>query len=156
MDLTQPSDNFETYRRHMPHWRASHVIYFITGTLHVNSSPLEPDERSLITSTIEHFNKQRYWLLAYVVMDDHAHILVRLSPDSDLEKVMHSWKSYSANQLQRRFGRGGVVWQDESMDRIVRDSDELKAKLNYIGNNAVKRWPETKDYRWMRFVAEEH
>lgn len=154
MDTTLASENIEIYRRHMPHWRADHVIYFITWRLHKACRQLSSDERTLVVDAIEHFHKRRYWLLAYVIMDDHVHILVRLASDKPLQTVLHSWKSFTANQLQRRFERIGAVWQDESFDRIVRDTNELQNALQYIAHNPVKRWPDTREYPWLRIFAD--
>jgi len=156
MDLTHSADNFSIYKRYLPHWRATNVIYFVTWHLQLGIPPLSPKERTLVADVIEHFNNQRYWLLAYVIMDDHVHAVLRLNHERPLEEVFHSWKSYSANQLQRRFCRRGAVWQDESHDRIVRDSEELHNILQYMAHNPVKRWPEMKDYPWSRtFIGED-
>ncbi len=149
-DATFFSDNFDVYRRQLPHWRADTVIYFVTWRLHKGNVPLSPEERTVVARTIEHFHASRYWLLAFVVMDDHVHVLVRLGGDETLQKTVHTWKSYSANQLQRNFGRVGAVWQDESLDRIVRDADELDVKRQYIAHNPVKRWPDLQEYEWVR------
>jgi REP element-mobilizing transposase RayT len=155
MVVTLSTDNFEIYKRYLPHWRANNVIYFTTWRLQQAHESLSPEERSLVAGVVEFFHKKRYWLLAYVIMDDHVHVLVRLPQDRPLQTVLHSWKSYSANQLQRQFSRERAVWQDESFDRIVRDTDEFENILRYIAHNPVKRWPEVKEYPWVRILEEE-
>lgn len=62
---------------------------------------------------------------------------------------MHSWKSFTANTLQRQFGRKGYIWLDEYFDRIVRDEEEFLEKAQYILNNPAKKWPEIEDYEWV-------
>jgi putative transposase len=152
MDLTLASTDFETYCRHLPHWRANHIIYFVTWRLDRGITPLEPEERTLIASAIEFFDNKRYWLFAYVVMDDHVHVLLRVSPDYPLQKVIHSWKSYTSHQLGSLSGRIGQVWQQEYFDRIVRDKTEFENILAYIAYNPTKRWPETKEYPWVKIL----
>jgi REP element-mobilizing transposase RayT len=93
---------------------------------------------------------RRYWLAAYVVMDDHVHVIVRPAGDRRLEAIVHTWKSYTANQMQRVFARQGAVWQDESYDRIIRDGREFDETLAYLGNNPQRRWPEVEHYPWLR------
>jgi hypothetical protein len=66
-----------------------------------------------------------------------------------LHGIMHSWKSVTANTLQRQFGRKGRIWLDEYFDRIVRDEEEFVEKAQYILNNPVKRWQEIEDYEWV-------
>jgi putative transposase len=74
---------------------------------------------------------------------------LRILGELELSSIMHSWKSLTANQLQRKFGRHGAIWLHESWDRIIRDEDELLEKCNYILNNPFKRWPELREYPWM-------
>jgi len=51
---------------------------------------------------------------------------------------MKGIKGVTARELNRRQGRKGSVWQDESFDRIVRDEAEFLEKLNYMFLNPVK------------------
>jgi putative transposase len=104
------------------------------------------EERLLVCDTIRHFDGSRYKLYAWVVMNDHVHVVLRLLNDFQLDKVTHTWKSFSANQLQRLFGRVGSIWVTESWDRVVRDDAELMEKCLYVLNNPAKRWPGTVDY----------
>jgi putative transposase len=81
-------------------------------------------------------------------MNDHVHVLMQAASGQRLEAVVSAWKSFTANRMQRAFGRSGAVWQDEYFDRAVRDDGEYDQKRDYILNNAQKRWPETEAYRW--------
>jgi REP element-mobilizing transposase RayT len=103
----------------------------------------------LIAAVIQRFDGQRYELVAYVVMNDHVHVLVRPLLQYELHEILHSWKSYSAHQMQRDSRRRGQIWQHEYFDRIVRDDKELSEKINYILQNPWKRWPEINEYRWV-------
>ena len=40
-----------------------------------------------------YFHQTRYEIIAYVVMPNHVHILVKTYPDWSLDKIVHSWKS---------------------------------------------------------------
>ena len=143
-------DNLEIYRRNLPHWRADHVTYFITWRIHKTNAPLEPTERTIVAAAIEYFHTSRYWLISYVVMDDHVHVLVRLSEGATLQSAVHSWKSYAANQLHRTLVRESKVWQDEYLDHIVRSTAELHNTIQYIEANPIKRWPDTEKYPWQK------
>jgi REP element-mobilizing transposase RayT len=98
---------------------------------------------------IKHFVGLRYNLAAYVVMDDHVHVLVAPSEKLSLQEIIHSWKSFTTNQLQKNFRRIGAIWQREYFDRIVRNERELMEKVNYILTNPARRWPELLDYEWV-------
>jgi REP element-mobilizing transposase RayT len=91
----------------------------------------------------------RYSVLACVVMDDHVHVVVHPMAQVSLTETVRRWKSYSANRLQRRFGRQGAVWQDEFFDRIIRDRKEFEETIRYVIDNPAKRWPDQEEYRWL-------
>lgn len=57
---------------------------------------------------------------------------------SPLSSIMHSLKSYTANQANELLGRSGPFWQKESYDHWVRDDDELERIVLYINANPVK------------------
>ena len=141
------------YRHRLPHWRMQAATYFVTWRLRSDQPELTSSERSLIVEALRHFDGQRYHLDAFVVMDDHVHVVLRLVDDTRLERVLHSWKSFTANQLQRIHGRAGAIWQDEYFDRIVRDEAELQEKMQYVLNNPRQRWPEIESYSWVWTVG---
>lgn len=112
------------YRRRLPHWRLEGSTYFVTWCLHRTQSSLRAVEREMVQRVLRHFEGMRFDLRAFVVMDDHVHVVVTPMDPFQLECLVHSWKSYSAWRLQREMGRKGAVWQDEYHDRID-DAAEL-------------------------------
>lgn len=140
---------FEGYRRRLPHWRLDGSIYFVTWRIHPSQPDLSECERTLTLESLKFFDERRYRLLAYVVMNDHIHLLVQPFPGHSLEKLTHSWKSYIAHEAQAHHHRRGSLWQDESFDRIVRDETEFHEKFHYILNNPTKRWPDLDNYKWV-------
>ncbi len=129
----------------------SGATYFVTWRLHPGQADLTPDERTVVFRAIEHFNGDRYDLSAYVVMNDHVHVLFTPTSSHRVEDLVRAWKSFTANLLQRTTGRAGRVWQDEYFDRVIRDEDELFDKAKYIVDNPWKRWPDIADYAWVGF-----
>ena len=150
--MHQPPDSeeelLEKHRRSLPHWNFPDSIYFVTWRLHKNQKKMEPDERAFICETLKHFDLKRYQLFSFVVMDDHVHVLFRPMTGQWLSKILHSWKSFTANRLQRDFKRRGSIWQEESYDRIVRNEREFYSEVRYILNNPNKRW-QVEEYPWM-------
>ncbi|MCD6282216.1 transposase [bacterium] len=142
-------EEFTRYRRNLPHFRLEGATYYVTWRVHPSLKELPESAREIVLGAILHFNSVRYDLLACAVMDDHVHVV--LTPDSDwsLEKLVHSWKSYTAHEVNSLLNRQGAVWLDEYYDRIVRDEKALTEKLNYIFNNPKERWPEFGDYPYL-------
>jgi REP element-mobilizing transposase RayT len=136
-----------SYIRHLPHWRFEGATYFLTWRLHPLQHALKSEESQVVFEALKHFDAVRYTLLAGVVMDDHVHAMVaglRLS----LERVVHSWKSFTSHALVRG-GRAAPVWQREYFDRVVRGEFDLEEKTRYIAGNPSRRWPEIREYAWV-------
>jgi len=86
-------------------------------------------------------------------MDDHVHMLVTPKDGYTLSKLLHTWKSFTAHELVKKYRRIAPIWQTENFDRIVRDEAEFMQKAEYIYTNPQRRWPETKEYQWMEFLG---
>lgn len=56
-------------------------------------------------------------------MPNHVHALVEILPGWPLGDFVHSWKSFTANEINRALQRTGHVWQAEYFDRFVRDQN---------------------------------
>jgi putative transposase len=136
------------YRRSLPHWRLEGSVYFVTWRLASSQGELTNEERGVVMAALKHFEGSRYEFYACVVMHDHVHALVKPLENHSLQKLVHSWKSFTAHRFRCDFGRNSPIWQDEYLDRIVRDEEEFLDKVQYVLNNPVKTWPELEDYPW--------
>lgn len=87
---------------------------------------------------MEHFHHSRVMVGDYVVMPNHVHALLTPLTGHELEDILHSIKSYTANEINRSLGRTGTFWQKESYDHVVRDFDQLEAYQQYIAANPTK------------------
>jgi REP element-mobilizing transposase RayT len=144
--MSEPEAGFRLYRRVLPHWRAAGEVQHVVWRLARGQCPLTGEERRLIVDALKHFDGDRYVLVAYAVMDDHVHVVLNTG-DSRLEKLVHSWKSFTAHALVAR-GRTAPIWQWEYYDRLVRDDQELEITVLYVVHNPIQRWPDLKDYAW--------
>jgi REP element-mobilizing transposase RayT len=75
--------------------------------------------------------------LAWVVMPDHFHWLVKLQ-DCSLGGLMRNVKSKSALDLNRQREAVGPVWQRGYHDRGLRREEDLKAAARYVIANPVR------------------
>jgi len=141
------AEDLVKYRRRMPHWRLVGSVYFVTWRLAPSQEKLNEEECRVIMLALQHFDGERYELYACVVMDDHVHALVKPLEDYRLQKLVHSWKSFTAHKLRRDSSK--KLWQEEYFDRIVRDEKEFWDKAQYILNNPLNRWPEMGEYPWV-------
>jgi type I restriction enzyme R subunit len=89
----------------------------------------------IVADSLLYFDGSRYCLGDFVVMPNHLHLLVCLLDESEIEGICYSWKKYSATRINRRSGRRGRFWQEESFDHLVRSADQLDAIRRYIAGN---------------------
>lgn len=94
-----------------------------------------PEISKIVADTLGHFNSKRYELGEWVIMPNHVHALVTPLPGFELKSILHSWKSYSAHQINKHLRTNGTVWKKESYDHIVRDHEEFIRIRDYIHNN---------------------
>ena len=97
----------------------------------------EPAVAAMVGESVGHFDGMRYEAGEVAVLPNHMHVVLRPLPGFELEEILHTWKSFSAKAINRHLGRFGTVWQHESYDRLVRDSDELRRTERYIRNNLL-------------------
>src|SRR5262245_32482770 len=137
------------YRRRLPHWRLDGATYFVTWRLRSGLPVLTVGERTELVTVLRHFDGQRYALHAFVVMDDHIHVILRTVMPFRLERIVHSWKSYSAHLFRQQGRIGRKVWQREYYDRVIRSRSDYDEKLSYIVTNPRRRWPGLSTYPWV-------
>ena len=96
-----------------------------------------PQAAEIVEAAMVHFQEVRYALHAWVVMPNHVHAVMTPSEGQGMSKILHSWKSYTANRINKLFGRSGRLWQDESFDHVIRSEDDLINFIAYTENNSV-------------------
>src|SRR4029077_8529201 len=71
-------------------------------------------------------------------MPNQVHQLWKPLGEHSLVDILHSWKSFTANVLNRKMNRGGALWMHESFDTIVRDAGHLRVCRDYVAQNPKK------------------
>jgi len=77
-------------------------------------------------------------MLAWVLMPDHAHWLVRLGENGDLARLVARLKSASARAANRVHGRNGVIWQHGYHDHALRHDEDMRSAARYLIANPVR------------------
>ena len=101
----------------------------------------QTSNRKIVEDALLFFNGERYDLVAFVVMPNHVHILMKLKEGYELVDIMRSIKSFTAKKINENESRTGPVWQSESYDRLIRDLDHFENVVRYIiANNKNLAW----------------
>lgn len=123
-----------------------------------------PEAAQCVVDTWRHFDGERYDLIAWVVMPNHVHVLVRVYEGVPLAIIVQSWKSHTARRIrplmeeesraggqplpatmEEKDGRAGArrsreqgVWVREYWDRYIRDERHFHMAVRYIHQNQAK------------------
>ncbi|HEY4285416.1 MAG TPA: transposase [Chthoniobacterales bacterium] len=97
-----------------------------------------PDCANIVANALRHFDGERYVQLSWVIMPNHVHCVLIQNNDWPLEKVLHSWKRFTARSINQLIGRDGTLWQTDYFDRLVRDENHFANCVRYIRNNPPK------------------
>ena len=90
-------------------------------------------------------------LLAWVLMPDHWHGLLRLGESLGLPELMNRFKTRSAIAANAVLRRRGRLWFAGYHDRAVRNEAHLNAAASYVLQNPVKAGLSElpTDYPWL-------
>jgi len=105
----------------------------------------DPRAARIVVDSLRYFDSERYRLKKLCAMPNHVHVIVRPFEGWTLSSILHSWKSYTAHEINRALGRRGRLWQEESFDHLIRDDRELATLSDYVLSNPAQaglvEWP---------------
>lgn len=105
-----------------------------------------PEIAEIVINALKHFDGKRYRLFAWCIMPNHVHIVVQPLPGEELSKIVHSWKSFTANEANTLLKRTGAFWQVEYYDHLIRNPDQLHHAIEYAWENPDYAF--LKDWKW--------
>ncbi len=97
-----------------------------------------PVVAEMVLGALKFFDGSRYTLHAWSIMPNHVHVVLCPLGNHDLEKIIHSWKSFSAKKANEMLNRSGTFWQEEYYDHVVRDGEDFKHQIQYVLENPRK------------------
>jgi len=97
---------------------------------------VKPECKKIVEDALKYFEGERYILDKYIIMPNHVHVIVIPKGKWTLSNIMHSWKSYTSNKINKLLGREGELWLHESFDHIIRNPEQLERIRKYIEDNS--------------------
>ena len=109
-----------------------------------------PDIAQVVVDAIRFHADRRYLLHAWCVMPNHVHILLTVASGINLSAIVHSWKSFTAHQINKALRTTGNVWMPDYFDRQIRDESHFDSTLTYIHENPVRAGlvASPEEWRW--------
>lgn len=113
--------------------------YFVTTNTCNKENIFEDKEVvQVIIEDLEFYRKKfDFKLHAFVIMPNHIHLLITPSEKGDISKIMHDFKSHTAQIINKIFVRDKPLWQEGFYEHVIRDSFDFKKKINYIHKNPL-------------------
>ena len=108
----------------------------------------QPECAEIVQNALLHFDGERYRLIAWCVMPNHVHVLFETFAGHPIGKVIHSWKTFTAREINKLLGQSGQLWQDDFFDTFMRDDEHQAAEVLYIERNPVNAGLVPKAIEW--------
>jgi putative transposase len=131
-----------------------------------------PEKRELLGQSINHVKTYHPFLLvAYCILPDHIHLILRLPEDDDnfslrISEIKKRFsKLYTKNSGQSPAKIAGLVgpgesglWQQRFWEHTIRDEEDLHRHIDYIHYNPVKHglvqkvkdWPSSSFFDYVK------
>ena len=132
----------EFHRRRLPHIEAGERPVFVTFC--TDKRLVIPESvRSIVLAACVHSHRTRFHMHGAIVMPDHVHLVLTpiLKESEDpysISEIMQGIKSSSAHTLNKALKRSGKLWQEESFDRVIRNVEVVREKVEYVCLNPVR------------------
>ena len=143
------------YRRNLPHIEPFERDVFVTFCTYERWI-IPKQLRLKVLEHCLHDHQAKILADCVVVMPDHVHMIFSILQDEQgiyypLRHIMQAIKSASAHSINKLLKRKGTVWQDESVDHIIRSDLSIREKSEYVCMNPVRKGlvESPDDYPWL-------
>jgi len=138
-------------------------VYFLTFCTHLRTATLaNPQIHAVCMEFFAEALKRNIFVGRYILMPDHVHLFVKLSPPAE---NLSDWVKSLKNSLSRELRKKGVPpphWQKGFFDHILRSSESYSEKWLYVVENCVRAglvndwtdWPYQGEIHALRFDEE--
>ena len=127
----------------MPKLRHIHIKEhpYLTTTVTLQRDPIFADSKTaniLLEAVFFGRKLQWYYLLSFVIMPDHMHLII-IPRSKNISECMKSIKGFSARKINLRLRGNGPLWQSGFYDYILDTEEKVLSKMRYIEDNPVRK-----------------
>jgi len=130
---------FSYHNHRPPHIFIVGYDYFITGRILDQQNLLAGAKKKIFLSVLKSkLIKYEYKCYAWVVLDNHYHILIKTGDDGQIAEFIRELHAGSAKVINKNDGtKGRPVWY-QYWDHGIRNKGDFIKHFNYIHHNPVK------------------
>jgi len=134
------------------------VYHVITQGNNRNHVFYEEDDKKKYLDLIQNYqSKYQFLLYAFVLMDNHIHLLVEVK-DYPLSKIMQGIQMSFTQFINRKYKRAGHVFQQRYQAELCKNDHTLLPLIKHIHNHPVQAGITTSpDYLWsshLHYIAD--
>lgn len=97
-----------------------------------------PEIAAVVDNALRFFDGVRYRLLGWCIMPNHVHVVLEFLPGFAVPEVLHSWKTVTTREANRRLGRTGALWSEDHFEGYLRTTEHFQRVLDSVADNPVK------------------
>ncbi|MCL5410552.1 MAG: transposase [Patescibacteria group bacterium] len=122
------------------HIKQDNSFYFITVRTVRGQWFLQPEKyKKILFNTIkEKTSKFSSSLIAYVILQNHYHLILKVTKSQELSKIIREINGASARAINKiDYAIDRKIWWNY-YDHVIRDDKDFFKHLNYIHQNPIK------------------
>jgi len=131
-------------------YKSENTPFFITTLTYRNQKFFLNKDRAEVVIDYIYRAKERMinYLLAFVIMPEHLHLLIVPKNEYSISQIMLFIKKGSSRIIHIKEDTSGHLWSKRFFDKGIRSEQELLKTIEYIHNNPVKAGlvKEARDY----------
>jgi putative transposase len=111
----------------------------------------DPDDYAAFLGLIDRAERRvPMRILAYCLMPNHFHFVLRPFGDGDLSRWMHWLLTAHVRRYHRRYGTNGRIWQGRFKAFPIQQDEHLLTVMRYVERNPVRAnlVARAEDWRW--------
>ena len=110
--------------------------YFITSVTQERKDFFQnPEFAEILQSQLLYYEENYdFDLIAYAILPDHYHALIKLNEKNRISRILYSIHSYSSKLINESLDRErpGKIWQGNAFDEVIKSENMYYQKLAYI------------------------
>lgn len=117
------------------------TTYFITACAHMQQNLFQRDQVAelMVATFLKYRDAGEFELHEYVVMPNHIHLLLSITDEQKLSRVIQLKKGGFSHALRQNGTVFRAVWEQRYYDRQIRGANELAEFSRYIRQNPVRK-----------------
>jgi REP element-mobilizing transposase RayT len=132
-----------------------HAVYHTSIRGNNRQAVLKTDKDKLaFLATLSKFKERfDFKLYAFVLMDNHAHLVVETNQIANISKIMQAITLSYSQKFRHKYHYSGYVWQGRFKSNLIEEDRYILKCIEYIHNNPMraKIVERLKDYPWSSY-----